>query len=256
MDANTKWQISAPPHGDTFFAAGEFVYDPDAAWDSLRSGMIVNRNGDWRVTFTPNTVKDEGTDEPLASYPGRIGRHILIDTSGFGPRRGPVIDAGPWQRIVMATRQLLQAADRRRLRLEELRQKLRAEPGVDADLIDDTLRMFASMGFKGYPGHRGFWYGLSELMREAFARRDYLATFSKELLAKSRRIDHLIRHTGTVGSYREELLRGTIRQLLPTRFQASTGFIENSPRQLDIIVWDAANYAPSYRRKQSEVLLK
>jgi len=115
--------------------------------------------------------------------------------------------------------------------------------------------MFASMSYgRVSQDAGGVWYGVSASVEDNFARRNYLATFSDELLAKSRRIDHLIRHTGTVGSYREELLRGTIRQLLPTHFQASTGFIENSPRQLDIIVWDAARYAPLFREQDVVVV--
>ena len=115
--------------------------------------------------------------------------------------------------------------------------------------------MLASMGFaKVFRDAKGLWYSLAEILKENFSRKDYLATFSDELLAPGQRIDSLIRHTGTVGSYREELLRGTIRQLLPTRFEISTGFIENSPRQLDLIIWDATNYTPLFREQDVVVV--
>ena len=250
-----KRQVLSAPHSENSFTAGEFIYDPDAAWDELRAGMIVNRNGNWRVALAPKAFGETWLDEPLASYTGRIARHILIDNSGLGPRRGPSIDTAPWKQIVRAIRSLLRDAENHRIRVDELLAQLKADSELDSDLIEDTLRMFASMGFgKVSKDAGGLWYGLSALLEEGFARRNYLATFSDELLAKSRRIDHLIRHTGTVGSYREDLLRSTIRQLLPTHFQASTGFIENSPRQLDIIVWDTACYAPLFREQDVVVV--
>jgi hypothetical protein len=139
--------------------------------------------------------------------------------------------------------------------MDHLKSELLSDTALDSDLVEDTLRMYASMGFaKVWTDAGGLWYGASKLVEESFSRRDYLATFADELLAKSRRIDYLIRHTGTVGTYREELLRSTLRQLLPTRFQASTGFIENSPRQLDIIVWDAARYAALFREQEVVVV--
>ena len=97
-------------------------------------------------------------------------------------------------------------------------------------------------------------FAASEIVSEGLARRKYLATYSDDLLARSRRIDHLIRHTGTVGSYREELLRGTLRQLLPKRFEASTGFIQDCPRQLDVIIWDAMRYSPLFREQDVVVV--
>jgi hypothetical protein len=250
-----KRQIAAPPHFDGFFNAGEFIYDPDAEWDDLRSGMIVNRNGDWRITIAPKVVGDPWLDEALSSYSRRIARHILIDHSGIGQPRGPTIDPTPWKVIIQRVRGLLRDAERRRLRLSALLDTLHADTTLDQDLVEDTLRMYATMGFaRVWEDSGGFWYGASKLIEEGFSRRDYLATFSDELLAKSRRIDHLIRHTGTVGSYREELFRSTLRQLLPTRYQASTGFIESSPRQLDIIVWDTARYAALFREQEVVVV--
>lgn len=248
-------QISSAPHSESFFTAGEFIYDPDADWDDLRKGMIVNRNDTWLVTFPPKILGKRWLEEPLKSYTGQIARHVLINNSGLGPRRGPPVDTTPWYKIVKVTRNLLRDAKARRIRLDKLLAQLRANSDLDSELIEDALRMDASMGFaKVTKDARGLWYSLSALVAEVFSRRDYLATFSDELMAKSRRIDYLIQHTGTVGSYREELLRGTIRQLLPTRFQASTGFIENSPRQLDIIVWDAARYAPLFREQEVVVV--
>src|SRR5580698_8225562 len=186
-----KRQILSAPHSENSFTAGEFIYDPDAAWDELRAGMIVNRNGNWRVALAPKAFGEMWLDEPLASYTRRIARHILIDNSGLGPRRGPSIDTAPWKLIVRAIRSLLRDAGNHRIRVDKLLAQLKADSELDSDLIEDTLRMFASMGFGKVSGDAGgLWYGLSALLEEGFARRNYLATFSDELLAKSRRIDY------------------------------------------------------------------
>lgn len=250
-----KRQVSSAPHKDGFFKEGEFIYEPDARWTALRTGMIVLRNKEWRVTLAPLDAREDWIDKPLASFAGRIARHILIDNSGVGTRRGPAIDPGPWLKIGENIRALLRDSETRRIRLDQLIARLHAQSELDSDLIEDTLRMYASMGYaKVTEDADGLWYGLSRLLEDGFNRRDFLATFSDELLAKSRRIDHLIGHTGTVGSYREDLLRTTIQQLLPARFQASTGFIENSPRQLNIIIWDAGNYGPLFRERDVVVV--
>jgi hypothetical protein len=146
-------------------------------------------------------------------------------------------------------------AESRRIRLDRLIADLKGSSELECDLVEDTLRMYASMGkAKVWSDAGGLWFGAVQMERDSFSRKDYLATFSDELLAKSRRIDYLIRHTGTVGTYREELLRSTIRQLLPTRYQVSTGFLENSPRQLDVLVWDAERYAPLFREQDVVVV--
>lgn len=253
--SDVKRQISSAPHAAGFFSAGEFIYDPDADWAELRTGTVVNRSGDWRVMLAPKTIGEPWLDEALSSYPRRIARHVLINHSGVGSARGPALDPAPWRTIAQKTRVLLRDADARRLRLDSLLAVLRTDTTLDQDLIEDTLRMYASMGdAEIWKDAGGLWYGASKLIEESFSRRDYLSTFSDELLAKSRRIDHLIQHTGTVGTYREELFRSTLRQLLPTRYQASTGFIENSPRQLDIIVWDSARYAALFREQEVVVV--
>jgi hypothetical protein len=253
-DSAAKRQISPTPHSEGFFNKGEFVYDPDADWKDLRSGMVVHQNEVWRITF-PARKDRPAIDEPLASYPGRLGRHVLIDHSGLGPSRGPPIDAKPWLRIEAATRALMRDSDGYRMALDKLLESLRARTDLDPDLIEDTLKMLVSMGFASVSTVAGkVLYAASEVVSEGLARRKYLAAYSDDLLAKSRRIDHLINHTGTVGTYREELLRGTLRQLLPKRFEASTGFIQDCPRQLDIIIWDAMRYSPLFREQEVVVV--
>lgn len=238
----------APPYSVGTFNAGEFIYDPSAPWEALRSGMIVERDGGWFVSMAPLKLEDLWEETPLATYPGELGRQVLVDNSGLGRPRGPPLDPSPWFAIRAAALEALRDAERRRLRLEPLLAELKGRSGFDSARVEDTVRMMSSMGTTTI--HRdagGLWLTLSESLRSSYDRKDYLASFSDELLAKSRRIDSLIRHTGTVGSYREELVRAMIGRLLPARYQVSTGFLENCARQLDVIVWDAERYAPLFR---------
>lgn len=98
------------------------------------------------------------------------------------------------------------------------------------------------------------WYGLAPIVHGFFDGIDYLSRFSDQLLAQSRQVDFLIRHSGTVGSFREELLRGFLRKVVSGKFRVSTGFIEDCARQLDIIVWDAINYAPLFGENEVVVV--
>lgn len=250
-----KRLISNFPHQAGFFSRGEFVYDPEAPWDALRKGVVSERDGRWVVCLEPVSLGGDWLVEPIETYAGALGRHILIDCAGVGFPRRSALDPTPWLAIYEALLNRLRYAERRRVRLETLLIELKLVPELDPDLIEDTMRMFSTMGAGNvWRDAGGLWFGMSELLKKGAERRDYLSSFSDELLTKSRRIDNLISHTGTVGSYREQLLRTLIRQILPTRYDVSTGFIENSPRQLDVLVWDAAQYAPLFREQDVVVV--
>lgn len=252
--ADIERHISVAPHDVAFFHPGEFVYNPDAAWDQLHVGTVFEHQGTWQLHFP--THPDPGQRaQPLVAYQGRLARHVLIDCSGFAAPRGPAIDSTPWQRIDHAKDLLLRNTDGRRLSIKHAIEALKAMPDLDAALIEDSLRMSISMGFSKVVKHKNVPHiELSDTRRKAYDRRDYLASLSEELLAKSRRIDTLLRHSGTVGSYREELVRALLRQVVPTRYEVSTGFIAESPRQLDVLVWDAAHYSPLFHEQNFVVV--
>jgi len=53
----------------------------------------------------------------------------------------------------------------------------------------------------------------------------YYSSFSSELLAKFRRVGHLVAHNSTTGTYHEEILRSVLRNFLPKRFSVKTGLV-------------------------------
>ncbi|WP_206755122.1 DUF6602 domain-containing protein, partial [Leptolyngbya sp. FACHB-711] len=85
----------------------------------------------------------------------------------------------------------------------------------------------------------------------------FLSSYNAELLSKVSRLDELIGrdHWLSVGNYKESILRSLISNILPRKYEVSTGFILASnrkgeilkSRQIDIIIWDSANYAPIFR---------
>lgn len=86
---------------------------------------------------------------------------------------------------------------------------------------------------------------------------NFLSSYNAELLSKVSRLDELIGrdHWLSVGTYKESILRSLISNILPRRYEVSTGFILASDRegrilksrQIDIIIWDSTNYAPIFR---------
>lgn len=77
------------------------------------------------------------------------------------------------------------------------------------------------------------------------AREDapsYLEAITNELLAKYRKLDKVVSHAPTKGSYHEKILRDVIRNYLPSTFSTGEGFIINyeseTSSQLDILIVD------------------
>ncbi|GEK16243.1 DUF6602 domain-containing protein [Aliivibrio fischeri] len=85
----------------------------------------------------------------------------------------------------------------------------------------------------------------------------FFSSHSHELKSKMKRLDFLIGrdHWLSVGNYKEELLRSLLKQLLPKKYEVSSGFIlsldnngnEIKSKQQDIIIWDSNEYAAIFR---------
>ncbi|MGB7374453.1 DUF6602 domain-containing protein [Pontixanthobacter sp.] len=235
---------------------GIFIFDGQAPWDELVSGMTCDTNdgqpGVWFARTSVEELKESPEIVPLKQFaPGRLQPHILMQALHGDPDDGhqPIRD------IYAATFQILRGTVNRTLALNGLIAQLEELPKLDATLIEPVMRMMGTMGVLSITADgNGFRVMFSASLEESHKRRDYLATFTNELMARSRRIDLLVGHAGTVGSYREELLLGLLHQLLPRRYEATTGFIEGCPRQLDIIIWDTENYTPLFREQNFVVV--
>lgn len=86
----------------------------------------------------------------------------------------------------------------------------------------------------------------------------YYSSFASELLAKFRRVGHLVSHNATTGSYHEEILRSVLRNFLSKRFSVKTGFVYRSEtevsKQVDIIIVDE-NDASAYLYQEGNLAI-
>lgn len=94
---------------------------------------------------------------------------------------------------------------------------------------------------------RKYFLQLSQSQELSEEIRLFAGSFADELSALSDRIKRLVRHTGTVGTYREGLLQALLRKHLPERYHVATGFVFGCPRQVDVLVYDRIDYAPIFR---------
>lgn len=71
---------------------------------------------------------------------------------------------------------------------------------------------------------------------------NYYDSFAEEIVAKFRRISHLIQNKSATGDYHEEILRTVLRNFLSRRFSIKTGFVyknvQESSNQIDIMIID------------------
>lgn len=74
----------------------------------------------------------------------------------------------------------------------------------------------------------------------------YYSLIAQELSVKSKKIDFLISHGGTKGTYRENLLIGEIKKYLPKKYGVSSGFIYGTSNQIDILIYDQINHIPYF----------
>ncbi|NWF38539.1 hypothetical protein F3F96_05280 [Mariprofundus sp. NF] len=86
--------------------------------------------------------------------------------------------------------------------------------------------------------------------------KSYYGSLAKEIAVKSEQVSLLTSHGQTAGNYREHILRSLLKKHLPSRFGIGTGFIEGISRQLDIIIYDKANFAPVFQESDLVVVHK
>lgn len=84
----------------------------------------------------------------------------------------------------------------------------------------------------------------------------YYGSLAEELRVKSEKISLLVSHGQTVGNYREYILREMLRKYIPSKYKVATGFIEGINRQIDILIYDALNHAPTFLEGELVVVRK
>jgi hypothetical protein len=76
----------------------------------------------------------------------------------------------------------------------------------------------------------------------------YYEGIANEMLGRLNRIRYFTKHKPSIGFYHEEILRGTVRQLLSPRFQLRSGFSFNTEKDIsyqgDILIIDENDPSP------------
>ncbi|GAB2887862.1 hypothetical protein GCM10027202_15590 [Microvirgula curvata] len=123
---------------------------------------------------------------------------------------------------------------------------------VSDNFIEGCLRIFVANGefIACSDGRRGvpcYKLELSGYRKQRERNRVFAGSFADELQLLSKQIGNLISHSGTVGTYRENLLQTLLQKHLPERYHVATGFIHGCHRQLDVLIYDRIDYAPLFR---------
>jgi hypothetical protein len=88
---------------------------------------------------------------------------------------------------------------------------------------------------------------LSKLQAKLEETRTFAGSFASELGSLSERIRLLVKHPGSVGTYRENILQSLLKRHLPERYHVATGFVLGCDRQIDVLIYDRIDYAPVFR---------
>lgn len=137
--------------------------------------------------------------------------------------------------------------------------KLQDEQGVPHNMTTFVIRAAIAAGLlDGVESQSGLRLKFSGLVKDVIGEQSYSLSLSEEFRSLQDRLEMLIGHAPTLGSYRETLLRSFIARHLPDKYHVASGFLLGkfySPkRQLDIIIYDRSNYAPFFREGDLVVL--
>lgn len=89
----------------------------------------------------------------------------------------------------------------------------------------------------------------------------YFESYAKEILAKFTRVDKIIKHAPSVGTYREALIKNFLSNFLSKRYSIKTGFVydpksKKGSKQTDVLIIDENVSVPYYFQDQNFVIAK
>ncbi|HMR89127.1 MAG TPA: hypothetical protein PKD51_13280 [Saprospiraceae bacterium] len=149
----------------------------------------------------------------------------------------------------------ISAAPDKRIEIDKLKNQLATKSDLTKEEISAHLKiMIAHQDLLPSKSRKKIFLEPSFKNREFYNKNQFLSSIAQELEQKSKRITEIINHPGTIGSYREDLLKNVLSKYLPKKFSISSGFIEGCPRQIDIIIYDSHNYIPLFRENNIVVV--
>lgn len=221
------------------------------AWETLAHYRIADIHED-RVSlgrFADVLGREPVRDVPLVDAEAQI--FVTPYSLGFAQVDSRLNDLGSL--IANLSRSWVRTEEQFPLRklLSQLSNDFRLK-GVSSSFVEGCVRSLVAsklleVKFDGRKKDKVYVLSLSPEMREAERGRVFAGSMASELNSLSERVRHVIAHTGTVGTYRENILQTLLRKNLPERYHVATGFIEHCPRQLDVLIYDRLDYAPLFR---------
>lgn len=123
---------------------------------------------------------------------------------------------------------------------------------VPNDISTFVLKAAVAAGFvKPVKAKKTLRFELAEIEQDHLGRDKYRFSISDELKILHDRLELLVNHMPTIGSYKETLLRSFLSKYLPDRYHPATGFMLGdyySPKgQIDILVYDKQDSVPVFR---------
>lgn len=208
--------------------------------DEWTSQTIIRVIDDGRIL---RYISEGGTN------PGWVKEHLDLSHLFIAPR------AGTKEHIIVEeienhVGKYLDAATNGQMELEGVRNRLEGQR-FDHELIEGTLRLLLGRGrlvaFMTNHKPPRVALRLSNEGRAFENKRAFATAFANDLSAKSEQLGRLLDHKPTVGGAREEMLRVLLEKHIPKRYHVATGFVEGSPSQIDILIYDQIDYAPLFR---------
>lgn len=120
---------------------------------------------------------------------------------------------------------------------------------IEAKLADAFLKLMKAnhiIKLKSNKAKKSF-YSMEYHSIRCEGKIRYLASIMSEVTGIKDRITFLISHGPTQGSYYEGLIRSVLKKYIPSKYHVATGFIEDCPNQIDILIYDRMNYPPIFQ---------
>jgi len=216
----------------------------DAEWTSVDL-LIVQTNLDADVLVQAMPRNGRAHFESLS-----LAKNVLVFRNPFPSLNDP---EGSREAILVrrASHHWCFTQKQQRGRLSELLDYLSDFfPKPERSLIENCVRYTVAQGsiiVTSRGRAKTLWVKASASALETERAAYYESSFADDIEIQAGRLESLIRHWPTVGSFREELLRNLLQKNLPERYHVATGFVLGNPRQLDILIYDRIDTAPSFR---------
>ncbi|MDR6530237.1 hypothetical protein J2800_000973 [Caulobacter rhizosphaerae] len=225
---------------------GDLCVDTSAAWTGITVYEVTETGG--ALFLQPTMCDGLPIGGPPIPAPAAAGRFFVLPRLG----QGLTPDLIRYRQITTSAEMILMRERRSKSPLpvepKDLVAQISKRLRIARSDVSGVIRLRIGEGaYKILPTSTPLEIRLSDISRALERSRMYVGDLAVELRAQAERIGHLVSHGPSVGSYREDLVRDLLKRHLPERYHVATGFVQGSPRQADILIYDRLDYAVLFR---------